>query len=220
MKLFWSPISPPCRTVRLVLNALKINVELQDVDIMGISRLPLELIRHNPQHTVPTLIDKGFTIWDSHAIAIYLVQKYSSDQALYPPEPEKRAIVNQRLHFDTGILYPTLYNFVVPILLRRQKCINVSNAFGVKQAYNFVNAFLEQSQWLAGDQITLADFSCITTLSTMDYLLPIDEKIHSNLYKYLKLWQDFPQYDELNLQGVNKLGKIVQEKLIQTQFQR
>lgn len=68
---------------------------------------------------MPTLIDKGFTVWDSHAIAVYLVQKYSPDQRLYPSEPKKRAIVNQRLHFDTGILYPTLYNFVVGNYFKR-----------------------------------------------------------------------------------------------------
>lgn len=45
LKLFWSPISPPCRTVRLVLNTLKIKVELEDVDIFGKFPLPLELIK-------------------------------------------------------------------------------------------------------------------------------------------------------------------------------
>lgn len=56
----------------------------------------------NPQHTVPTLKDdNGFVIWDSHAIMPYIVEKYSKDDKLYPRDPEKRAIINQRMHFDT-----------------------------------------------------------------------------------------------------------------------
>lgn len=68
----------------------------------------------NPQHTIPTLVDDDFIIWDSHAIAGYLVGKYSSDDdSLYPKEPKKRALVDQRLHFDSGILFPRVHNLVV-----------------------------------------------------------------------------------------------------------
>lgn len=67
----------------------------------------------NPQHTIPTLADEDFIIWDSHAIAGYLVGKYSSDDSLYPKEPKKRALVDQRLHFDSGILFPRVHNLVV-----------------------------------------------------------------------------------------------------------
>lgn len=67
----------------------------------------------NPQHTIPTLVDEDFIIWDSHAIAGYLVGKYASDDTLYPKEPKKRALVDQRLHFDSGILFPRVHNLVV-----------------------------------------------------------------------------------------------------------
>lgn len=132
IKLLWSPISPPCRAVRMVINAIKLKVDLKHVDILNksyltelakvvdmsgysdVSQMTLRLFfQLNPQHTVPTLVDDRTVIWDSHAIAIYLVQKYGPNYALYSPEPDKRALINQRLHFDSGILYPTLYNCVV-----------------------------------------------------------------------------------------------------------
>lgn len=52
-------------------------------------------------------------IWDSHAINGYLVNKYGKDDSLYPREYKKRAIVDQRLHFDNGVLFTRLSNLVV-----------------------------------------------------------------------------------------------------------
>ncbi|KAF4531265.1 hypothetical protein B566_EDAN019338 [Ephemera danica] len=70
----------------------------------------------NPQHTVPTLDDNGFYIWDSHAINAYLVTKYGKNDSLYPRDPQKRAIIDQRLHFDSGILFPLSGQIFVSIL--------------------------------------------------------------------------------------------------------
>lgn len=45
MKLFWTPISPPCRAVRMLINALKIKVDFEAVDILSKSYLSSELIK-------------------------------------------------------------------------------------------------------------------------------------------------------------------------------
>ena len=71
----------------------------------------------NPQHTVPTLDDDGFTIWDSHAISTYLVSKYAKDDSLYPKDLQKRAVVDQRLHFESGIIFSRLLRITVSSLL-------------------------------------------------------------------------------------------------------
>lgn len=44
----------------------------------------------------------------SHAIVTYLINAYAENDFLYPSEPRKRALIDQRLHFDSGILFPAL----------------------------------------------------------------------------------------------------------------
>lgn len=65
-----------------------------------------KLFQLNPQHTVPILVDDDFVLWDSHAIAGYLVGQYGEDDTLYPKDDSrKRAVIDQRLHFEGGVLY-------------------------------------------------------------------------------------------------------------------
>lgn len=43
----------------------------------------------------------------------YLVDKYGKDDKLYPKNLRQRAIVDQRLHFEGGVLFPTHMAMVV-----------------------------------------------------------------------------------------------------------
>lgn len=70
---------------------------------------------------MPTLQDGDFVVWDSHAINAYLVGKYGKDDALYPKDLQKRAIIDQRLHFDSGILFPRAGAIIVSNNYSREK---------------------------------------------------------------------------------------------------
>lgn len=88
---------------------------------------------------MPTLLDDdGFSIWDSHAINAYLVSKYAKNDSLYPKDVKKQAIVNQRLHFDSGVVYATLIKIAVSFYIAiyffsQMGTFSGSNAHGAEE---------------------------------------------------------------------------------------
>jgi glutathione S-transferase len=128
--LYMIHASPPVRAVLITAKAIGLDLTEKEIDFFQGEYLKPEylkvsdLLYHvefieprlqlNPQHTVPTLVDDdGFVVWDSHAIATYLVSKYAKDDSLYPKDLKKRAIVDQRLHFESGVLFARLLRITV-----------------------------------------------------------------------------------------------------------
>lgn len=45
----------------------------------------------------------------------YLADQYAKNDSLYPKDPKKRALVNQRLYFDIGTLYARFADYYVSV---------------------------------------------------------------------------------------------------------
>lgn len=79
-------------------------------------------MKKNPQHTVPTIDDDGYILWESRAIAIYLVEKFfPNGHSIYPKDAKSRALINQYLHFDV-IFYQRLRLVAVSIQIQTMFC--------------------------------------------------------------------------------------------------
>lgn len=105
LKLYHFPISAPSRGALLAARAIGVPIEVEIVNLFEKEQLKESFIKVNPQHTVPTLVDNGFVLWESRAIASYLADKYGKDDQFYPKDLQKRAVVNQRLYFDASNLF-------------------------------------------------------------------------------------------------------------------
>nr|QBQ58118.1 glutathione S-transferase delta [Mythimna separata]WAS27866.1 glutathione S-transferase [Mythimna separata] len=213
LTLYKIDASPPVRSVFMVIEALNIpDVEFVDVNLFEGEHLKEEYLKVNPQHTVPMLKDDDFYIWDSHAIAAYLVTQYGENDSLYPVDPKKRAIVDQRLHFDSGILFPTLRGTVEPVFFWGEKAFRPENLAKIITAYEFTEKFLT-SPWLAGDELTLADICCVSTLSSMNVISPIDGNLFPNLSDWFERCTQQEFYKKGNEAGLEQFKGLVKLKL-------
>lgn len=119
----------------------------------------------NPQHTIPAIKDGDLVLWESRAILGYLVNKYGKDDQYYPKDAVKRAVVDQRLYFDMGTLYKSFAEYFYP-QFKEQAPADPAKFKKMGEAYEFLNRFLEGKKYTAGDQITIADFAILATVST------------------------------------------------------
>ena len=105
LKLHYMAISPPARAVLLAIRNLGVEVELAIVDLMKQEHLTPEFIKINPRHQIPVLIDGNFALTESRAIMTYLANSRKPNSSLYPSDPKKRALVDQRLYFDATVVF-------------------------------------------------------------------------------------------------------------------
>ncbi|EEZ98835.1 Glutathione S-transferase D2-like Protein [Tribolium castaneum] len=207
-------VSPPVRAVLITAKAIGLAVAEKEVNLFAGEHLKPEYLKLNPQHTVPTLVDDdGFTIWDSHAIITYLVSKYAKNDALYPKDLKKRAVVDQRLHFESGFVTPRLKAVVLPVYLEGKKTITQQDKERICEAYAFLETFLNGHQWVAGDFISVADYSLVSIISSLHYILvPIDAEKYPNLQAWLKRMEGRPEY-EANVKGLEDYRQLLKSKM-------
>ncbi|KRT84952.1 Glutathione S-transferase [Oryctes borbonicus] len=204
LTLYSTEISPPCRAVLMTSKALGLSLNVKEYNLLKGGHLTPEFLKLNPQHTVPTLEDGEVVLTNSHAISIYLVEKYGQDDTLYPKDIVTRALINQRLFFDEGtvfsVLYETMRYTVVRNVGEEKHRIPELNKVKAKVAYEFLEAFLESGAWVAGGTApTIADLHLATTVTTLDVLIPFEQNKHPNILRWLEKCRGLSYYSESGL---------------------
>ncbi|XP_021693938.1 glutathione S-transferase 1 [Aedes aegypti] len=165
MDFYYLPGSAPCRAVQMTAATVGVELNPKLVNLMNGDQLKPEFLKLNPQHCLPTLVDGDFVLWESRAIAIYLVEQYGDSDQLYPKQPRQRAVVNQRLFYDATVLYPRFAEAFYP----EMKLPGESGREKLDQAVEMLDKFLEGKQFVAGgDGLTVADISILATMTTFD----------------------------------------------------
>nr|AEB91972.1 glutathione S-transferase [Locusta migratoria] len=209
--LFNVTLSPPCRLVRLVAGIIGVDLKVVDVkDISKEMKTP-EMLKKNPQHTVPTLEDNGVYLAESRAIAMYLISKYAKDDSLYPKDVNKRVLVDQRLFYDQD-LYNKILNVFLPKFFGKQT--DPSSIEKVNEGLETLNRMLDGKQWLAGDNVTLADYAVAISLSSLDFVPEsgIDPKKQPNINQWLpRVENSHPKYGEHLKEFHEALKKLTQK---------
>jgi len=215
MDLYYLPLVSACRTVLMVAKALGLDLNKKRVNTRTGEQLNPDFIKINPQHTIPTLVDNGFTLWESRAIAVYLIEQYGKDDSLYPKDVKKQAVINQRLYFDMGSMYPSLANYYYKVFFTGQNGTE-EDFKKIQETFDFLNTFLEGQEYVAGDQYTVADIAILSSVSTFD-VLDFDISKYPNVAKwYAKVKEITPGWEE-NWEGAQDVKKMVDDKKKETQ---
>uniref|UniRef100_T1GGP9 GST N-terminal domain-containing protein n=1 Tax=Megaselia scalaris TaxID=36166 RepID=T1GGP9_MEGSC len=90
--LYFSPSSPQCMTVLMLIKHINITIDLRVIDLFQ-----GELF--SAQCSVPSLIDGDATVKGSDAISIYLIEKYAKEDNLYPMNQDKLSLIHSQLQF-------------------------------------------------------------------------------------------------------------------------
>jgi glutathione S-transferase len=184
-RLFHVPLSPFCRKVRLSLAEKKVEVEL--VEERYWERNP-EFLRRNPAGKVPILKIDGRLLTESAAICEYLEEKFP-DPALLPRDPEGRYEVRRLVSwFDdkfhnevtSNLLYERVNKKVMGTGYPESKNVK-AGAKAIKYHLDYMGWLLDQRRWLAGNEMSLADFAAAAHLSSLDYISDVDWNRNANV---------------------------------------
>ncbi|XP_055596595.1 glutathione S-transferase 1-like [Uranotaenia lowii] len=202
--LYTTRRSPVGRAVEITARMIGLEMDIKIVDLANKEHMTPEFLKLNPQHTVPTIVDNGVALFDSHAINVYLVSKYAKDDSLYSKDLVKQARINAMLHFDSGILFARLRGILYPIFYGGSSEVPQEKLDAIHEGYGLLEATL-RSDFLVGNSLTLADISCSTSLATSSTLFPVDGGKCPRVLDYLKrLESTIPDYREYNTVRANE----------------
>lgn len=160
----------------------------------------------NPQHVIPTIKDGDLVLWESRAIIGYLMNAYGKDDKYYPKDPKKRALVDQRLYFDIGTLFPKFGEYFVA-QMKQGVPANPEKLKEIGTVFGLLDKFLENSRYAAGDDITIADFALMASVSTFVDGVNVSLKKFPNVKRWYEDCKvNVPGYQE-TVAGLEELKK-------------
>lgn len=112
---------------------------------------------------------------------MYLADQYSTDDTLYPEDPNIRARINQRLFFD-DTLYNHFINFFTPKLFGNVTA-NPKMYSTIDSSFELLDRFLDGEEYVAGDFLTIADLCLVTTVASFE-AIGIDIEKYPNVWKW------------------------------------
>lgn len=185
IRLYHVPLSPFCRKVRLSLAEKKLEVEL--VEEKYWEKDP-DFIRRNPAGKVPVLKIDGVTLSESSAICEYIEERYP-DPPLLPKDPAARHEVRRLVSwfddkFHSEVTSKLLYERVNKKITKEgyPDSGNVkAGARAIKFHLEYFGWLLDERRWLAGSELSLADFAAAAHLSSLDYISDVDWTLNSTV---------------------------------------
>lgn len=177
--LYHLPLSPFSRKVRLVLSEKRLPYEPRLEKVWD--RRP-EYLDMNPAGTVPTLLeDNGLVIPDSNVICEYLEEAYPDTVLMGRTLAERVEVRRLCAWFDGKFAQEVTRNLLGEKFMKRLSGRGEPDAYAIRNGYTalrhhlqYIGWLAETRKWLAGANISLADFAAAGHLSALDFASDVD----------------------------------------------
>lgn len=148
---------------RLMAALLGLPYELRPVDLANGEQTQAFYHALNPFGNVPVLDDNGEIVWDSTAILVYLAKKYG-DTTWLPEDPVGAALVQRFLSLASGEVFrgPCSARLVTVFGMNFDHEASKTTAY---QLFDMLEAHLQEREWLAAPQRTIADIACYSYIA-------------------------------------------------------
>ncbi|RVE68681.1 hypothetical protein OJAV_G00095310 [Oryzias javanicus] len=169
LEVYLDLLSQPCRAVRILLARTGIPHRVCAVALRKGEQRTAEFTKLNPMQKVPVMVDNGFVLTESDAILKYLTTKEGVPEHWYPPQPDRRARVdeytawhhtNTRPHaakvFLLEVLFPAQSGGPVDEARLRRALSDLDGTLDKLESM-----FLRRQPFLCGDDITIADLLAV-----------------------------------------------------------
>src|SRR5215469_15760126 len=133
MKLYYNPLSPNVRRVRLTAAVLGIELEEKRLDFAKGEHKNPEYLALNPNGAVPTLVDGDYVLTESRAIMQYLASK-KPESGLLPRDEAARADVTRWQFWDASHFSPQIGSIAFEKALKQMFGLGDPDAAKVKEA--------------------------------------------------------------------------------------
>lgn len=208
--LYYMAASPPSRSALVTARQLGVDLDIRLIDLFAGEHLSEDFVKINPQHTVPTLDDNGFILWESRAICTYLANKYGDKDGddFYPRDERRRAMVDRRLYFDATTLYAAVSDLVKPLFTRVETRPSEAKKKQVVGALELLETFLADSTWVAGESMTVADTVIVASVTSAQ-AIGVDMSRYRNISAWLGRCRTHMRGFEENAAGAKVYGQML-----------
>jgi len=166
-----------------------------------------EFVAINPRHTVPTIVDDGYALWESMAILEYLDERFPNAAKLYPGDASARARIRRLIREMESYLVAESIDKIVDELFWKKEgeAPNLELVAGWREKVREELAYFARElrgKYVAGDALSAADFvlyPCLAYCWRINVRRPdagLGDVVPPALADYKKRIEALPYYDK------------------------
>jgi GST-like protein len=191
----YSLATPNGQKVSVALEEMGLSYDAHKIDITKGEQFSEDFVKINPNSKIPALVDpvgdngKPLVIMESGAILVYLAEK---SKKFLPADPAKRSEVLQWLFFQVGGVGPMFGQFGHFHKYAKEKCDHPypkeRYATEAKRLLNVMEKQLGKNEFLAGSEISIADFATVPWVIGLDAFYKATEVLELGKFKNVNRW--------------------------------